>query len=90
MKHLLAASAAFALAGVMAAPALGAPALDPAAAIAKSTQALGRTIGGHRLTTATVRCSRWQIIAASRWLSALSIPPAARCVRRPPSTLSMR
>lgn len=50
MKRLRAACAASALLAVLAAPAMAAPALDPAAAIAKSTQAIGRTVGGHALT----------------------------------------
>lgn len=50
MTGLRAACAASALAFVLAMPARAAPALDPAAAIAKSTQALGRTVGGHTLT----------------------------------------
>jgi protein SCO1/2 len=50
MKGLRAACVASALGSLLAAPALAAPALDPGAAIAKSTQALGRTVGSHALT----------------------------------------
>jgi protein SCO1 len=50
MKGLRAACAASALVGLLATSAPAAPALDPAAAIAKSTQALGRTIGPHGFT----------------------------------------
>jgi len=50
MKGPRAACAAFALVGLLATSAPAAPALDPAAAIAKSTQALGRTVGPHGLT----------------------------------------
>jgi protein SCO1 len=48
MKGLRAAAAT--LAGLVAVPALAAAALDPGAVIAKSTQALGRLVGGHALT----------------------------------------
>lgn len=50
MKRLRAACLASALAGLLVTPAAAAPPLDPAAAIAKSTQAVGRTVGGHALT----------------------------------------
>ena len=50
MKDLRAACAASALGGLLATAALAAPALDPGAVIAKSTQALGRTVGSHALT----------------------------------------
>ena len=50
MKGLGATWAAFALIGLVAAPTLAAPALDPSAAIAKSTQAVGRMVGSHALT----------------------------------------
>ena len=42
--------AAWALLALLAAPAMAAPGLDPAAAIAKSTQAVGRAVGDHKLT----------------------------------------
>jgi protein SCO1/2 len=50
MRGLHAAWAASALACFLAAPAPAAPTLDPAAVIAKSTQALGRTVGNQSLT----------------------------------------
>lgn len=50
MKPLNAACAASALAAMICAPAQAAPALDPGAAIARSMQALGRTVGDHPLT----------------------------------------
>ncbi|HMM90330.1 SCO family protein [Bradyrhizobium sp.] len=50
MTGLRAACAASALICLLATPAPAAPALDPGAAIAKSTQALGRTVGNHPLT----------------------------------------
>lgn len=50
MKHVRAACAASVLLALPAAPAVAAPALDPAAAIAKSTRAVGRTVGNHALT----------------------------------------
>jgi protein SCO1 len=50
MTRLRAAGAASALLGLLALPAAAAPPLDPAAAIAKSTQAVGRTVGNHTFT----------------------------------------
>ena len=50
MKGRRAVCAASALAGFLAAPLSAAPALDPGAAIAKSTGALGRTVRNHALT----------------------------------------
>lgn len=50
MKNLRTACAAAALAGLLATSAPAAPALDPAAALAKSAQAVGRTIGDYELT----------------------------------------
>lgn len=50
MKRLGAACAVSALLGLAVLPAAAKPALDPGAAIAKSTQALGRTVGAHALT----------------------------------------
>ncbi len=50
MKRLRAACAVSALLALLAPSATAAPALDPAAAIAKSTQAVGRVVGDHKLT----------------------------------------
>jgi protein SCO1 len=50
MTRWRAVGAASALLGLLALPAVAAPPLDPAAAIAKSTQAVGRAVGDHTLT----------------------------------------